>query len=105
MLSDWSFWVAVLLCGLVFTGLVYTYIQMARKRAILDIPNERSSHKTIVIRGGGVIFPFAWLVFAVINAFPFPYMTLGLTAIAAVSFWDDIRGLSARFRFSVHLLA
>lgn len=32
------------------------YFRIADKCNIIDKPNERSSHSTIVLRGGGVIF-------------------------------------------------
>ena len=32
------------------------YFRIADKCNIIDKPNERSSHKTIVLRGGGIIF-------------------------------------------------
>ena len=32
------------------------YFRIADKCNIIDKPNERSSHSTIVLRGGGIIF-------------------------------------------------
>ena len=32
------------------------YFKIADKCNIIDKPNERSSHSTIVLRGGGIIF-------------------------------------------------
>ena len=32
------------------------YFRIANKCNIIDKPNERSSHSTIVLRGGGIIF-------------------------------------------------
>ncbi len=32
------------------------YFRIADKFNIIDKPNERSSHSTIVLRGGGIIF-------------------------------------------------
>ena len=40
------------------------YFKIADKCNIIDKPNERSSHSTIVLRGGGVIFPLSMLVWA-----------------------------------------
>ena len=38
------------------------YFKIADKCNIIDKPNERSSHKTIVLRGGGIIFTIGlWL--------------------------------------------
>ena len=38
------------------------YFRIADKCNIIDKPNERSSHSTIVLRGGGVIF-CAWCLY------------------------------------------
>ena len=38
------------------------YFRIADRFNIIDKPNERSSHKSITLRGGGIIFLFgAWL--------------------------------------------
>ena len=38
------------------------YFRIADKFNIIDKPNERSSHSTIVLRGGGIIFLIgAWV--------------------------------------------
>lgn len=38
------------------------YFKIADKFNIIDKPNERSSHSTIVLRGGGIIFLLgAWV--------------------------------------------
>lgn len=41
------------------------YFKIAKKYNILDVPNERSSHHTITLRGGGVIFYFGVLIYEV----------------------------------------
>ena len=43
--------------GAVVVNLIATpyIIRMLRHRAVLDIPNERSSHQTPVPRGGGIL--------------------------------------------------
>ena len=38
------------------------YFRIADKCNIIDKPNERSSHSTIVLRGGGVIFAVSILI-------------------------------------------
>ena len=77
------------------------YFKIADKCNIIDKPNERSSHSTIVLRGGGVIFPLSMLVWAgfygvfgtggiLIDYLPF---LIGLSVIAGISFIDDIHSL------------
>lgn len=77
------------------------YFKIAGKFNIIDKPNERSSHSSIVLRGGGVIFSLsiiAWAVMmvvqgncAVIEGY-LPFL-VGLLIVAVVSFVDDIRSL------------
>ena len=38
------------------------YFKIADKYNIIDKPNERSSHSTIVLRGGGIIFAISMIV-------------------------------------------
>ncbi len=38
------------------------YFKIADRFNIIDKPNERSSHSTIVLRGGGVIFAISILI-------------------------------------------
>lgn len=82
------------------------YFRLADKFNIIDKPNERSSHSSIVLRGGGVIFSLslvAWIVLMlargevqeVLSYMPF---LLGLFLVASVSFVDDIRSLSDSVR-------
>ncbi len=46
------------------------YFLIADKCNIIDKPNERSSHSTIVLRGGGVIFAISmviWMILQMVN--------------------------------------
>ena len=45
------------------------YFKIADKFNIIDKPNERSSHSTIVLRGGGIIFSLSMVVWAVMMVF------------------------------------
>ena len=65
------------------------YFKIARRLNIIDKPNERSSHKNITIRGGGIIFPISWLLYFVYSGFQMPFLSIGLLLISAVSFVDD----------------
>ena len=75
------------------------YFRIADKCNIIDKPNERSSHTTIVLRGGGIIFSLsmiAWAVLMVVQGNDItPYLPIlcGLVLICGVSFWDDVRSL------------
>ena len=77
------------------------YFKIADKFNIIDKPNERSSHSSIVLRGGGVIFSMAMVAWAVMMVVQgewsvvleyLPFL-VGLLLVAGVSFWDDVRSL------------
>ena len=89
------------------------YFKIADRFNIIDKPNERSSHSSIVLRGGGVIFSLsmvAWAVMValqgqwqvVLNYLPF---LCGLLLVAGVSFWDDVRSLPDSVRLVVQFTA
>lgn len=77
------------------------YFRIADMYNIIDKPNERSSHSTIVLRGGGIIFLIGAWVWSAFYGFDYPWFLAGLTLVAGVSFVDDIRSLPD----SVRLLA
>ncbi|MBL7764910.1 MAG: glycosyltransferase family 4 protein [Chitinophagaceae bacterium] len=81
------------------------YFRLADRFNIIDKPNERSSHTIVTIRGGGILFPFAWLIYFIVSGGAYPYFTIGLMLVSVVSFWDDITPLSSRIRLMAHLLA
>lgn len=43
-------------------ALELVYFKIADRFNIIDKPNERSSHSTIVLRGGGIIFALSTLM-------------------------------------------
>ena len=67
------------------------YFRIADKYNIIDKPNERSSHLTIVLRGGGIIFLIGAWMWSAFFGFSYPWFLAGLTLVAGVSFVDDIR--------------
>lgn len=69
------------------------YFRISDKFNIIDKPNERSSHSTIVLRGGGIIFLIGAWVWSAFFGFDYPWFLAGLTLVAGVSFVDDIRSL------------
>ena len=88
------------------------YINYARRKAILDIPNERSSHTLPTPRGGGVVFVALFLAVILLCPFFFPreaslWLALsgGGLAVAAVGWIDDRKTLPAWQRLGVHSMA
>ena len=78
------------------------YFRVADKCNIIDKPNLRSSHTQITLRGGGIIFLMGAWIYSVFYGFPYPWFLGGLTAIAGISFADDIHPMPNKFRLMVH---
>ena len=103
--------------GIIFVILLVlelVYFKIADKCNIIDKPNERSSHSTIVLRGGGIIFMLGlwiWAAFTsagLINTglgFGYPWFLAAVTLIAGVSFVDDIRSLPDWVRLVAQFVA
>jgi UDP-N-acetylmuramyl pentapeptide phosphotransferase/UDP-N-acetylglucosamine-1-phosphate transferase len=96
--------------GLVAAAL-WPLVGWLRRRALLDIPNHRSSHVVPTPRGGGiavvaVILP-GWLVVAADGPPDAAALTLlaGALGVAALSWVDDLRDLPRRLRFAVQAVA
>lgn len=90
---------------IIFVVILLGYFKIADHFNIIDKPNERSSHKNITIRGGGIIFPVAAFLWFLLHGFNQPWMMLALVLLAAVSFIDDVITLSSKIRIIVHLVA
>ena len=99
----------IILVALVIAELVY--FRIADHFNIIDKPNERSSHSTIVLRGGGVIFTISMIAWAIMmvaqNNDIVPYLPFlgGLVLIAGVSFWDDVHSLPDTVRLVAQFVA
>ena len=94
--------------GLIFVILLLlelAYFKIADKFNIIDKPNERSSHSTIVLRGGGIIFLLGAWVWSFAFGFQYPWFLLGLSLVAGVSFIDDIHSLPDSVRLVVQFTA
>ncbi|MEI7668614.1 MAG: glycosyltransferase family 4 protein [Pseudomonadota bacterium] len=79
-------------------------IPQLKRYGVIDNPNERSNHKIVTPRGGGI---------AIFGAIIISFLAIGIdhsiiiatTILAIVSFIDDMRGLSAFWRFLVQFIA
>lgn len=81
------------------------YFRVADRFNIIDKPNLRSSHTSIVLRGGGIIFLFgAWLFWAFFGL-QYSWFILGLSLIGLVSFIDDIHSLPDSVRLVAQFAA
>lgn len=106
-------WLTYLIIAAILLAAELLYFKIADKCNIIDKPNERSSHSSIVLRGGGIIFPLSMLVWVglqgahgdwgvVLDHLPF---LCGLLLIAGVSFWDDVKSLPDSVRLVAQFLA
>lgn len=94
--------------GIIFVillALELVYFKIADKCNIIDKPNERSSHSTIVLRGGGIIFMLGLWIWAAFYGFSYPWFLTAVTLIAGVSFVDDIRSLPDSVRLVAQFVA
>lgn len=109
---DWSFFWALsalaLVASLIGTGIT---LNILKKKQILDLPNERSNHKTPTPRGGGIaiigiIIPlWAYLDYKITSIdFTLPLLAPAL-ALAILSFLDDIRSQRVIIRFGLQIVA
>lgn len=93
---------------IVFTLLLVmelVFFKIADRYNIIDKPNHRSAHSEITLRGGGIIFWFAALLYFVQHIQDNYLFFIGITVISLVSFWDDIQSLSSKVRFLIHVVA
>ena len=97
-----------LVYGIIFVILLVlelVYFRISDKCNIIDKPNERSSHSTIVLRGGGIVFMLGLWIWAAFYGFGYPWFVVAVTLIAGVSFVDDIRSLPDSVRLVAQFVA
>lgn len=81
------------------------YMKAAVKLRIFDVPHHQSSHTGVVVRGGGIIFYVAFLLWVLVYGFPNDGSVIGLTLLASVSFADDIHSISPKIRLVCQFIA
>lgn len=89
----------------ILLALELLYFKIADKFNIIDKPNQRSSHSTIVLRGGGIIFLLGVWVWSLFFGFQYPWFLAAVTLIAGISFIDDIHSLPDSVRLVVQFAA
>ena len=108
-----NIWITYAIIAVLLLAAELLYFKIADKCNIIDKPNERSSHSTIVLRGGGIIFPISmivWLILGIVNGEwgtvqgYLPFMC-GLVLICGVSFWDDVQSLPDSVRLVAQFVA
>ena len=81
------------------------YFKIADKCNIIDKPNERSSHSTIVLRGGGIIFLIGAWIWGAFFGLQYPWFLIALTIVAGISFIDDVHSLPDSVRLVAQFVA
>ena len=90
---------------MILFGLEITYFKIADKCNVIDKPNERSSHSSVVLRGGGIIFLIGVWIWSLFYGFLYPWFLAAVTLAAGISFVDDIRSLPDSVRLVVQFIA
>ncbi len=107
-----NMWITYGIIAVILVIAELIYFRIADKCNIIDKPNERSSHSTIVLRGGGIIFAISILVWyfwfmikgegCMLEYLP---LIVGMVLAAGVSFVDDIRSLPDSVRLVIQFAA
>lgn len=94
--------------GIILFVLMLVYVSLAKRFNIIDKPNERSSHKRLVVRGAGIVFPLSLIVFKVTFSQYYPnfhFVFAGAMLISLISFIDDIKPLPVSIRLPIHIIS
>lgn len=94
-----------LICFITLLFAELAYFGVARHFNIIDKPGLRSSHTSVTLRGGGIIFLFGAWFFWLTFGMPYPWFMLALTMVGLVSFADDVRSLPDSVRLVVQFTA
>lgn len=94
-----------LIITLLLLLLELAYFRLADRFNIIDRPNLRSSHTSITLRGGGIVFLFGAWLYAAFFGLDYGWFLLGLTLIGFVSLVDDIHSLPNSTRLMAQFVA
>lgn len=91
--------------GIVFLAFEYAYFLLAKRLRIVDRPHHQSSHTGVVVRGGGILFYVAYLLWYILCGYQYPMIYAGLTIMAITSFADDVHSISPKVRLVLQFVA
>ena len=80
------------------------YLRAAKKWSITDNPNERSSHKQITLRGGGLIYLFGLILYLFFSNFNIYLLVASGIFLGIVGFIDDIKNLNFKIKLLFQLI-
>ena len=98
-------WLTYLIIAVLLLAAELVYFRIADKCNIIDKPNQRSSHSSIVLRGGGIIFVLGLWIWAAFFGFHNIWFLIAVTLVAGVSFIDDIHSLPDSVRLVAQFAA
>ena len=84
-----NIWITYSIIAAILVIAELAYFRIADKCDIIDRPNERSSHSTIVLSGGGVIFAISMLVWQIWLMVQAQFVALGLMFWSVFGFQDS----------------
>ena len=98
-------WLTYLIITVLLLAAELVYFRIADKCNIIDKPNQRSSHSSIVLRGGGIIFVLGLWIWAAFFGFQNIWFLIAVTLVAGISFIDDIHSLPDSVRLVAQFAA
>lgn len=94
-----------ILITIVLFILILLYFRIAKYYNIIDKSITRSTHLENTLRGGGIVYFFAFLLFLImmygakiVTIQNFLIFGIGFLVITVISFWDDMMDLSIKIR-------
>ena len=98
-------WLIYLIISALLLAAELVYFRIADRLNIIDKPNQRSSHSSIVLRGGGIIFVLGLWIWAAFFGFQNIWFLIAVTLVAGISFIDDIHSLPDSVRLVAQFAA
>lgn len=98
-------WLTYLIITALLLAAELVYFRIADRFNIIDKPNQRSSHSSIVLRGGGIIFVLGLWIWAAFFGFQNIWFLIAVTLVAGISFIDDIHSLPDSVRLVAQFAA
>jgi len=94
-----------ILLGIGLFLVLIIYLRLARRQALMDVPNERSSHLYETVVGGGFVIPLAFIGWSMFYTEINLYLISAILVVSSISLIDDFRGVQPLVRFMAQVLA
>ena len=87
----------ILIAAVLIIGIII-YLKMAEKWSIIDQPNYRSSHLVVTMRGGGIIYLIALVIYMISSNFNMPSIIICGLLLGIMGFIDDVKNLDFKIK-------